>query len=188
MPDLLQEIRDSRDSKILSSLVRALLYFGRYFNKAEVSYADELVLHFGTPIAYENPLLADESRGQFLLGTRGSKWTIAMRDPPFTISSGESGVDVEEKSRKLAGVQVLEVYTADTPVPGQPEAGEVLVIRLADGTHIEIFPAEDPEKTHLADWELFTPFGMYLTCGPGQSWSWLPSRQPIKKNETPSLG
>ena len=69
--DLGKQVTESRDSKLLNGILRMLI--GLPCLKVELSYGDELTAHFGFPLAYNHPRLADEFKGAWILGTRGSR-------------------------------------------------------------------------------------------------------------------
>jgi len=41
--------------------------------------------------------------------------------------------------------------------------------------------SDDEDLPEIADWEMYTPLGRYLTVGPGQKWAYLPSTMEDKK-------
>ncbi|MCE9532074.1 MAG: hypothetical protein K8T89_13260, partial [Planctomycetes bacterium] len=147
--------------------------------KMEFTYCDELYIHFGLPVPYRHPRLKDEMKGSWILGSRGSKWKFSVGEPPRLVSSeiltADAILRAEELFQRLAGSQVLEVIASPHAIPTESEPGISLLVQFRDGSTLSIVPTADPDQTGLADWELFTPFGMYLTCGPGQTWSFLRS-------------
>ncbi len=71
---------------------------------------------------------------------------------------------------------------------GQPYYG--LLLMLSDGSNVEIIPESaknlnaKEDAVEIADWEVFTPYARYLRVGPGEWWSYWPSRQPTSSGST----
>jgi len=177
MPKPANVIRESKDSKRLGMILRTLV--GQPFVKAELSYLGELTVHLGQLVPSSHQRLADASRGSFVLCTRGSRWTVSLSEPPCLVGSDRAELDlsreVDKASGLLTGVAVCDVSLGQSPVGRQFGPGHSLILRFGNGAQISITPTEDPDNTHLSDWELFTPDRMYLSCGPGAVWSYLPS-------------
>ncbi len=186
--DLKSEVKQSSDLVFLEALLGALV--GQRCLKVELSYGEELMLHLGTPVPYSSPKLADETKGSWILGTRASWWTLLLSGPPLLIvTSGEQSngltggttpqalpKEIEQRAESLIGCTVITVKP-EWPFPQASYSGGVgLVLEFGNGSRLAIFPDDGPDNgTPLADWELFTPYDMYLVCGPGPVWSYLPS-------------
>jgi len=175
--NLLSEIPKSQDCKLLSGILRTLI--GTPCLKIELGYADELTAHFGSPKTYRHPNLAEESRGSSILGSRASYWEFSVGNPPLLVSldqlESDSSIEVERHAQQFNGATVIDAVTENMPVAGHSELGRSLLIRFSNGATLSLVPTDDPDNTDLPDWELFTPLGMHLMCGPGQSWSYLSS-------------
>jgi hypothetical protein len=182
--DLKQEVKESRDLRFLEALLGALV--GQRCLKAELSYGGELMLHVGDPVPYAHPKLADEQKGTWILGTRASWWSLLLNDPPFLIESNglDPGPpeptltpdDVEKKARQLIGSTVVLAEPDLHPVRGALHRGIALFVEFSNRSRLAVVPnGEADEENSLADWELFTPYHMYLTCGLGPVWSYLRS-------------
>jgi hypothetical protein len=185
--DLKREVKDSRDFHFLEAVVGSLV--GQRCVSVEMSYGGELMLHVGEPVPYSHPKLAGEKKGTWILGTRASWWNFLLTDPPYLIlpngtpeSSGAASwqtvtaEEIESKAAQLIGRPV--VFAAPTlyPLRGAPCLGVALFIGFGNGSRLAIMPNDDSdEEPLLADWELFTPFAMYLRCGPGPVWSYVRS-------------
>jgi hypothetical protein len=182
--DLKQEVKGSRDFRFLEAVLGALV--GQRCLKAELSYGGELMLHVGDPVPYGHPKLADELKGTWILGTRASWWSLLLNDPPFLIES--SGLDpgsleptltpdeVEKRAGQLIGSTVVLAEPDLHPLRRSPHRGVALFLEFSTRSRLAVVPnGEADEENPLADWELFTPYHMYLTCGPGPVWSYLRS-------------
>jgi hypothetical protein len=154
------------------------------------SYGGELTLHLGAPITVQppNPKLKARTRGSYVLTFRGSAWALASGPEasitlagPFLPPGGAVGRSIELKE--------LEQSPPVTPgapllwaVPGPTPGGFGLLLLFADGSRLSLLPYPTPESAEdetlppVADWELFTPYEMYLKVGPGPKWAYLPSR------------
>lgn len=183
--DLKSEVKQSSDLGRLEAMLGTLI--GQRCLKVELSYGEELMLHLGTPMPYSSPKLADEAKGSWIIGTRASRWNLLLSKPPLLIASdvraaavAENGKpqeaapeEVEKKAEPLIGRTVIAVKPERLP-PGGPSAGGVgLTLEFGDGSRFVVIPDDHADDgTPLADWELFTPYDMYLACGPGPVWSY----------------
>lgn len=177
--DLSAPVRDARDLSLLHELLSPLI--GQPFHKVEADYGGEMTLHLGEPQPYRLPRLADERKGSWIVGTRGSDWQLLLRNPPALVTprrgteNGDLAAAEQFVNPRLSGQFVTSV---DVAAPSEPEANRRiwLTIGFGDGSTFSVLPTAGHDgDPPVADWELFTPFGMYLTCGPGASWSYLPS-------------
>ena len=121
-------------------------------------YGDELVLDLGARRRYRHPLLADQEKGAWVLGTRASPWELAGTPP-----STEAGVLPEIEGARVTAAEV-----------GFPDLE--LTLRFANGAVLRVAP--DPREREIAAWELFTASGMYLQAGPGRQWLTTPADRP----------
>ncbi len=198
--DLKKEVRESREFHLLEAFLGTLV--GQRCLKVELSYGGELMLHVGEPLPYSHPKLADEQKGGWILGSRASGWSFLLNDPPFLIESDGQGPgtvegsaahaldpgQVEEKVAQLIGSTIIAATLALQPLRRAPHLGVSVFIGFANRSRLVIAPNDElDEEPHLADWELFTPYGMYLRCGPGPVWSYLRSdvlEAPIDRGAT----
>jgi hypothetical protein len=184
MIELKREVAASTDFHFLEALLGLLV--GQRCLKVEFSYGDELVLHVGAPTPYSHPKLADEVQGAWVLGARASAWSLLLSDPPRFIESADrpqadsdawlpvTPAQIEAMVERLAGRVVIEAGPRNSSEPGI-----ALTLALDEGSRLLISPGAEPASANpLADWELFTPYGMVLTCGPGATWSFLRSDVP----------
>src|SRR4051794_18951827 len=70
--DLKQEVKDSRDLRLLDLFLKAL--HGQRCMEARLSYGDELKIHFGEPQPIADQKLAGIQRGAWVLAVRASPW------------------------------------------------------------------------------------------------------------------
>ncbi|HBI43338.1 MAG TPA: hypothetical protein DDY78_10850 [Planctomycetales bacterium] len=184
--DLKSEVKQSADLHLLEGILGALL--GQRCLKVELSYGEELMVHLGDPVPCSSPELADETKGSWILGARASRWTLLLHDPPVLIASNgqpfadaESAghqetlpLEVEKRAEPLIGCNIV-TAKAKCIFPEIPGCGGIaLLLEFNDGSHLTVLPDDeaDDDETPLADWELFTPYDMYLACGPGPVWSY----------------
>jgi hypothetical protein len=177
----------SRNLKYLEAFLDILV--GQRVLKIDFSYGGELMLHVGEPLPYSHPGLAAEKKGSWILGTRASWWSLVLNDPPSLLSNrlsdeqdeqGEGQIIPAEEFEKRASRLAATAITAATPQPrplGKSVGlGIALFVELSDKSRLVVLPNVEPdEEPKLADWELFTPYHTYLTCGPGLAWSYLRS-------------
>jgi hypothetical protein len=182
--DLKSEVKRSADLHFLEAMLGALA--GQRCLKVELSYGEELMLHLGAAVPYSNTKLADETKGSWILGTRASRWSLFLSQPPLLIASNGQPLaqatngatpetppeEVEKKADPLIGCTVV-VVKLEWPLSQASAGGVGLVLEFSDGSRLTVLPDDEADnKTPLADWELFTPYDMYLTCGPGPVWSY----------------
>jgi len=165
--------------KQLSSLV------GQPFRFVQVSYGDELTLHFGDVQPAKNPLLKGMPFGETILGVCGSHWVFKSGTEPIVICAGDHGAqpelgptltnaELEEKSVVVPGSRVVSA----TPFVVLPIRGFGLDLRLSDGSSLLVLPTPpDPNPpgeeplAPLADWELLTPRGL-ISAWPNLKWTY----------------
>jgi hypothetical protein len=197
--DLSKPVRAATDGEQLKSLVTSII--GQRCLKADLSYGAELMLHLGDPVSYGNKRILDEQKGSWILGTRASSWRLLLTAPPMVIACGWpaepgtlprplSGEEVENLTRGLAGQVIHDVTLAKWPLPTPVGVGIGVVVKFSGGADLVIVPSSetDGDDDPLPDWELFTPFHMYLRVGPGTVWSYLPSNvvekaTPVARNQ-----
>ena len=186
--DLKSEVKQSGDLDRLESMLGALV--GQRCMRVELSYGEELMLHLGTPMPYSSPKLADETKGSWIIGTRASHWNLLLSGPPLLIVTGgeqSNGLRMasstgasEEIERRGRVVYRMHHHRRQArvalPTGGSYGRGR----RAGAGVRQRLAPCHLPDGrpddgTPLADWELFTPYDMYLACGPGPVWSYLRS-------------
>jgi hypothetical protein len=172
--ELQKELKHSTDAKMLAVLLQTL--HGRSCLKAELSYGDELTLHFGVPLPYSSPKLSDELRGAWILGTRGSKWQIG--NEKSRVQSDDYPTEFTLAALPIVGQTVISARVKTITIP----AAQELAIQLSNGVHIFVTPTPpDADDGDLPDWELFMPWGMYLAYGPGEQWSYRSSTTPTAR-------
>jgi hypothetical protein len=170
------EIRASRDLGKLALLAGKLQ--GEKCLRAELSYGDELVLHFGEPRPYRHPKLQGQVRGSWVLETFATPWMLLQVPgrPNLlfgVLPTGSVPVprdDVEASLVTLQGASVSEVRVTDCDVNLRFDTGAIW-------TTLARYAEPDLD---LPLWELLTPDRMYLKVWgqPAPMWSWLPSDRP----------
>src|SRR6266571_2810184 len=84
--DLRNPVAKSKDFGHLQGMLHALA--GQPCVKVAKSYGGELTLHFGKPVPYEHPQMADQVHGSWILGTRASSWELFLADRGLIIATG----------------------------------------------------------------------------------------------------
>lgn len=186
--DLKREVHESTDLRQLDALLNVLV--GQRCLKVEMSYGDELTLHLGEPAPYTQPHLADETQGAWVVGARASWWSLLLNDPPLLIEANGPGAgqgdrsagqgtlpeEVEQRATPLIGDRILATRTDLYSLRRPPHVGVALFLDFRGKSRLAIIPNDGPgDEPALPDWEVFTPYRMYLTCGPGAVWSYLRS-------------
>jgi len=157
--------------------------------RLELAYPGELVLHAGDPLAYSPPSPSGQKKGSWRLGMLASWWRLVLADPPYIIrtepiqpdQAGESSTnprEVEDKASQLIGMTIVAVEPTLYPLRREPHIGIGLLVGFSNGSRLAVIPNDEADEDNddpLPDWELFTPFHMYLKVGPGWTWSYLRS-------------
>lgn len=135
--------------------------------KVAFSYGDELVLHLGNRVPYNNPKMMGCEKGEWILGTLGSEWTLECGTEQIC-TSNQSPEITKERLRHLENTRVtaLQIQSSD------------LSLRISfDGDyHLLISDRAKDNDPDLATWELFMPDHRLLRVGPGKTWSHTSSR------------
>src|SRR5262245_10110526 len=70
----LKELRNSRDLRKLNEKLQNLV--GLPVLRAELSYADELLIHMGDPRLYRHPKMADQQQGSWVFDAVATPWLV----------------------------------------------------------------------------------------------------------------
>jgi hypothetical protein len=137
--------------------------------KASFSYGDELMLHIGARVAYSSKAMAGHEKGEWLLGTRGTDWSLTSGAEVIVTSD-----DLSDVSRgKVQLIENTEVNDFQIDYPTL-----ALVIVLGGSYSLSILPDREQRSFDLPYWELFTPNHMLLKVGPNNSWTYTRSDLP----------
>lgn len=164
---------------------------GEPFRFVRVSYGDELTLHFGGLRPARSPKLKKKLYGTYILGVRGSPWSLKSGSEPLVLTAGidlenlPSGLGKPIRKEDIEANPLMQPearVVSPTPFVVKPVNGFGLQLRFSDGSTFLIlptFPEEEPAEgavagIALADWELLTPEGL-LSAGPGLKWTFQPS-------------
>lgn len=168
MPRTKAANRRSSDLALLCSTVAGL--FGKKCWNVAFTYGGELTLHFGRHVPYGVSQMAGKSKGEWMLGTRGTAWRLFT---PSGVISSDSGSEecLEGQAKVLEGRKVTNLSVT---VPDN-------VLTLAFGTdHLFlIIPAATDDKHDLPYWELFMPAHQLVAFGPGSRWAISRSDLPV---------
>lgn len=178
----------STDPGLLNVFLLQLV--GKPFLQLEVSYGDELMVHFGEPKAYRQKRLAHLVEGAYVLGVRASRWWLAGVEPPMVVLSEPPTNEVrltlshKEALEKHPPISPGAWVTSAVAIPWAPDLagwGFRLTVSFSDGAILSIIPnhqrSPHDQPADLADWELFTPHHRCLTVGPGLQWTHLASNE-----------
>jgi hypothetical protein len=174
-----KESRNSTDFAKLYGVLQDLV--GKTCLRAELSYGDELVIHFGDPVAYKHPTLSGKSRGSWVLEAVATPWD-------FLISRTLSDVWMrflqarDQKSRQDARIELLGSLAGTTVGNVQLGiAGIDLLVGFSNGIGVLLLSHQAEEDPDMPVWELLTPFKMFLQVWgkPAPSWSYLLSDKPV---------
>ena len=70
---------------------------GKVCWQIRLGYGQELCLEIGEKIPYHSPILDDEFKGEWQLGTRASEWAIYENTPRLYIKSGKDEALIKKK-------------------------------------------------------------------------------------------
>jgi hypothetical protein len=151
-------IKIYHDLKRLEQKMKPLV--GQLCWQARLGYGDELCLEFGKRVPYESPLLADEFKGEWQLGSRGSNWLLSYNGK-ILASSKLKRKQVSPFLKRIEGTKVTQI-TIDPKLSLNFDNQCCLLIKLNP---------DDLESQDLAAWELFTPNHRILEFYPNRTWS-----------------
>ncbi len=141
-------------------------------------YGGDLRLHHGARIAYGNPRMASQKKGEWRFATCGTTWELFTSKGLVDSRSGTER-SLEKKAKILEGSRVANV---EVSVPSNN-----LAIMFTNKCLFRIIPGTEDDKYDLPYWKLFMPDNMLVAFGPGKQWSCKPSDVPIP-NEAVSSG
>jgi hypothetical protein len=135
----------SVDVAQLKEVVKAII--GECCWRAQLSYGDELTLHFGAKIPYSQRSMAGRSKGSWILGTRATAWRLDC-DQALWVTSADSLDVIREKIQAIANTTVTEFE------PTYPDLG--LHVMFDKRYQLTLLPKKK-EENDLPHWELFFP-------------------------------
>ncbi|GAA6614660.1 hypothetical protein [Scytonema sp. NUACC26] len=136
--------------------------------QANLSYGDELILHFGKRIPYSQKSMIGKEKGAWILGTQATQWQIDS--PSETIVTSED--DSEIIKQRLDTIENSAIAAVEVNYPNL-----ALSIIFNNNYKLVLLPNnEDGEEgIDLPYWEIFTPHHMVLKVGSGSTWSYTSS-------------
>ncbi len=143
------------------------------FLKASFGYGDELLLHFGGPVARTTKKLQDD-RGGWVLRTQGTGWRISGANDAVMAQSGHSS-DESVINSLLGGASVIRME--DCTGYG---CFYVLHVYFDNGLCFSILPRLEDCDPEVPFWELLTPQGDSLSYAPDGVWTF------VEQNVVPS--
>ncbi|OCR02618.1 hypothetical protein BCD67_12685 [Oscillatoriales cyanobacterium USR001] len=159
--NIVQKITNNADLEKLTEIITDII--GETCWEARMSYGDELCLEIGARIPYQHKKLAGKEKGSWMLGTRGTDWTLESSTKEIITNSKEAPEVFKEK------VKVIENTTITTFETFYPDL--ILTVEFSNGCQLKIFPDLE-DDFDLSYWELFTPYNTLLTLEPGAIWTY----------------
>jgi hypothetical protein len=157
--DTIQKITVDEDLSELKQIIRSII--GQICWSASLSYGDELTLDIGEKIPCKQKVMAGKYQGEWILGTRGSEWSLESPSGIIT-STAEPAEVFEEKVKVIEGTTITDI---DTNYPDL-----VLIVGFSNGYQLKVFPDLE-DDFELSYWELFTPNNRLVTLEPGGIWT-----------------
>lgn len=129
--------------------------------RASFSYGGELRLHFGKPVAYENPRLAGRSRGEWVLGLRATPWVLVANGAILSRSHDEQQHALRH-FEELEGRPLAEARLRHSDV--------ALTLRFSNDSWFMALTEPQLRATHSLDlWELLTPEDVFVIARPDRT-------------------
>lgn len=152
-------IKIHHELKRLEQKMKPLI--GQLCWQARLGYGDELCLEFGERIPYDSPLLVDEFKGKWQLGSRGSDWELFCNGETLATSA----LEIEQVSPVLKRIEGTKVTQIKIFYP-------ILLLNFDNQCCLLIkLNPDDLDSQDLAAWELFTPNHRILEFYPNGTWS-----------------
>jgi hypothetical protein len=142
---LVQTVTDSADIGELKKVTRGII--GERCWRAQLSYGDELMLHFGAKVPYTHSSMAGQFKGAWILGVRATAWTIDREQQVWVTSANDLTV-IREKVQAIVNTTVTEFE------PTEPDFE--LSVKFDNGYCLTLIPKAE-EVSDLPHWELFFP-------------------------------
>ena len=166
--NIAQKITDNADLEKLREITNCII--GEPCWEARMSYGDELCLEIGDRIPILHRLMKGKEKGAWMLGTRGTDWTLESPTKETIASSKEAPEVFKEK------VKVIEDTTITAFETHYPDL--ILTVEFSNGYKLKIFP-DLTDDFDLSYWELFTPNNMLLRLEPGAIWTYTRADVPM---------
>lgn len=130
------------------------------FLRAAFAYAGELRLHFGNPVAYENPKMAGRTRGEWVLSLRATPWVLVADGTLLSRSH-------DEQQHGLRNFAELEGKRLDDARMRRKDAA--VTLHFEDGSWFMALTEPQRRKKATELWELLTPSGLFVVARPDLS-------------------
>lgn len=163
-----KKITKSEDLAEIKQIIKEII--GETCWSASISYGEELDLHIGDKIPYQEKSMRGKFKGSWILGSRCTNWELKLGDQVIVNSESE---DIKDK------ISVMENQTITDINISYPE----LILSLKFSNQYEFSILSDLEDdSGVSCWELFTPNHKLLQLEPNSVWSYLPSDVPINND------
>jgi hypothetical protein len=150
---LVQSVTNPADIDQLKEIVKAII--GERCWRAQLSYGDELTLHFGAKVPYSQRSMAGQYKGSWILGTRATAWRLDCAQESWVTSEDRLNV-IREKIQAIANTTVTGFE------PTYPDLG--LHVMFDKRYQLTLLPKEK-EENDLPHWELFFPDQLSIQVG-----------------------
>ena len=149
----------STDLQELYSAISGVI--GKKCWKVQFVYGGNLSLHFGRHMPCVSPRMRGKKKGEWLLETLGTGWT--MFTPRGVIVSSE--YDEHRLERKLRVLEGRKVTRINLTVPDHS-----LTISFGEDYLFQLTPTANDTKSEVPYWEFFLSGHRLITFGPGNVW------------------
>ena len=175
-PIIIQKITQDGDLDKLRKIASGIM--GGPCWQAGLSYGDELILDIGARIPASHGMAAGREKGAWILGTRGSDWSLEYLGKKM-VSSEEDSEIVKQTIKAIEGgaIAAFKIRYPDL----------LLAVEFSNGYKLKVFPDLEGDSD-LSYWELFAPYNMLLELRPGPLWYYYPSDLPANAARQPLAG
>ncbi len=153
-------IKNNKDLDQLREKIKPIL--GQLCWEVRLTYGDELCLEIGKKVGYDSPLLADDLKGEWQFGSRGTDWQLLYNNSIIA----NSNLDREQIFPYLKLIENTIILEFE---PNYPDL--TLIIAFNNGYQLKFIPdLTDLENQDVACWELFTANNQLLEVYPNFTW------------------
>ncbi len=169
MDYITKKIKKSEDLEDIKRILQGMI--GEICWQTSVSYGEELDLHIGDKIPYEEKSMRGKLKGSWILGSRCTDWELKLGNKLIVNSQSDKIIDK---------ISVIENQTITDINISYPEL--ILSLKFSNQCEFSILPDLE-DDSGVSCWELFAPNHKLLQIEPNYLWSYLPSDIPINYNK-----
>lgn len=122
--------------------------------KVAFTYGGQLCFHFGRKIAYEHPKLANQFKGEWILNTCGTEWSV--QTPSGWVTSSFDEKAAQSRLKVLEGHRITRFS----------QLHSWLIVEFGKSFTLFVCPSVRDTKYDVPYWELYAPG--HLVCSIGQ--------------------